>query len=80
MMSVVESLLDFKKVRKFQELAGIKECKFDDPRGEDAIVRWPKFYRKILVDVFLANNIRIESENRIRRNFELRSHGFTIFS
>merc|ERR1712130_63723 len=39
MSFVVESLLDFNKVRKFQELCGIRECKDDDPRGEDAVVR-----------------------------------------
>ena len=34
-----DSLLDFNKVRAFQEFCGIRECKEDDPRGEDAIVR-----------------------------------------
>ncbi|CAG5107111.1 Oidioi.mRNA.OKI2018_I69.chr1.g3151.t1.cds [Oikopleura dioica] len=33
-----DSLLDFNKVRAFQEFCGIRECKEDDPRGEDAIV------------------------------------------
>lgn len=33
-----DSLLDFNKVRQFQEFCGIRECKADDPRGEDAIV------------------------------------------
>lgn len=38
MAQIRDALFDFKKVRAFQELCGLRECKDDDPRGEDAIV------------------------------------------
>ena len=39
-MGIATELLDFNKVRKFQEFCGIRPCPDDDPRGKDAIVRY----------------------------------------
>ena len=39
-MGIVTELLDFNKVRRFQEFCGIVATKDDDPRGIDAVMRW----------------------------------------
>ena len=38
-MGIVTELLDFNKVRRFQEFCGIVATKDDDPRGIDAVMR-----------------------------------------
>ena len=39
-MGIVTELLDFNKVRRFQEFCGIVATTDDDPNGIDAVMRW----------------------------------------